>query len=191
MEEQATSPLSGSPSSDDVQALIDEGRFSYRQAEYREALSYLQQAYEECQANGDQGRMAEVANDMGVVYTVLGQWKEAEQWLDQANTLFVRLQDYDGQAQALGNLGSMFRARGDLRQAAANLQLAADRFHLVGDDERRSMTLKALSAIRLRQLRFLLALVAYNAALACQPNLTVFDKLLRSLISLPIRMLQG
>lgn len=191
MEEQATSPLSGSPSSDDVQALIDEGRFSYRQAEYREALSYLQQAYEECQAGGDEGRMAEVANDMGVVYTVLGQWKEAEQWLDQANTLFVRVQDYDGQAQALGNLGSMFRARGDLRQAAANLQLAADRFHLVGDDERRSMTLKALSAIRLRQLRFLLALVAYNAALACQPNLTLFDKLLRGLFSLPIRMLQG
>jgi tetratricopeptide (TPR) repeat protein len=191
MEEQATSPLSGSTSSDDVQALIDEGRFSYRQAEYREALSYLQQAYDQCQASGDEGRMAEVANDMGVVYTVLGQWKEAERWLDQANTLFVRLQDYDGQAQALGNLGSMFRARGDLRQAAANLQLAADRFHLVGDDERRSMTLKALSIIRLRQLRFLLALVAYNAALACQPNLTLFDRLLRSLFSLPIRMLQG
>jgi hypothetical protein len=83
----------------------------------------------------------------------------------------------------------MYQAQGDLTQAAANLQQAADRFHLVGDDERRSATLRVLSAVRLRQFRVMQALAAFEAALACHPNPTAFHRFLQRLFSLPRRLM--
>ncbi len=186
LDEQAEQPVT-----DEMQSRVDEGRLCYRQGEYEEALSHLQAAYQHYQAKGRQEQVAEMVNDIGVIYTVLRQWSEAEKSLNEAHHLFTQLQDYNGEAQTLGNLGSMFRARGDLKQAAANLQLAADRFHLVGDDERRGMTLKVLSMVRLSQFRLLQALAAYDAALACHPNPSAWIKFLRRIISIPLRMVSG
>lgn len=172
-----------------VQQLIEQGRSYYRLGEYEEAISCLERAYEQCASEEEQHDKAEAANDIGVIYTVLHKWKEAEHWLNEAHRLFVELGDYDGEGQTLGNLGSMFRARGDLKQAAANLQLAADRFHLVGDDERRSLTLRSLSMVRLRQFRLFQAIAAYEAALACHPRPNILHKVLRFILSLPRRLM--
>ncbi len=180
----------GSTNTSKAQALAEQGRLLFRQGEYEDALSHLRQANEEYKSDGDQNGVAETANDIGVLYIVTQRPLEAETWLYEAHRSFVDMQDYDGEAQTLGNIGSMFRAQGDLKQAAANLQLAADRFHLVGDDERRAATLRVLSMVRLRQFRFLQALAAYEAALACVPNPTIFHKLLRRILSLPLRLAQ-
>lgn len=174
-----------------VQSRIDEGRLYYRQGEYERAISTLEAIYEQCKNEGLLRQMAEIANDLGVIHTVLNRWTEAEKRLNEAHALFTRLQDYSGEAQTLGNLGSMYRARGDLHQAAANLQLAADKFRLVGDDERRALTLKVLSVVRLRQLRFLQALAAYDAALACIPKPSIWVRFLRRLFALPFKLLPG
>lgn len=175
----------------EAKTYLEEGRLSYRQGKFNEALSHLYVAYERYSEDKDTSRVAEVANDMGVVCTVLQRWDEGEKWLDEAHDLFTKVSDYNGEAQTLGNLGSMFRAQGDLKQAAANLQLAADRFHLVGDDERRAATFKALSIVRLSQFRFLQALAAYDAALVCEPNPTFLHRFLQRILSIPLRMIQG
>ena len=52
------------------------------------------------------------------------------------------------------------------------------------------MTLKVLAMVRLRQLRFVHAIAAYEAALACHPKPTAFQKFLRSLFSIPLRLMQ-
>jgi tetratricopeptide (TPR) repeat protein len=170
---------------DEGAKLLDQGRLYYGQGEYNEALSCLHLSYDQFKADGERAQVAEVANDIGVVYTVMERWGEAEKWLDEAQRLFVRVGDYDGEAQTLGNMGSMYRAKGDLQQASAYLQLSGDRFHLVGDDERRAATLRSLSAVRLRQLRPLQALAAYQVALACEPHPTLLQKWLRKLFNLP------
>ncbi len=184
----------GDPLNDQVeqiQARIDEGRLYYRQGEYERAITTLEAVYEHCKNEGRLRPMAEIANDLGVIHTVLNRWSEAEKRLNEAHALFTKLQDYSGEAQTLGNLGSMYRARGDLQQAAANLQLAADKFHLVGDHERRALTLKVLSMVRLRQLRFLQALAAYDAALACDPKPSAWTRFLRRLLTWPFKLLPG
>jgi tetratricopeptide (TPR) repeat protein len=190
MEEPAMDSPSDSPIIDEPRSWVDEGRTHYRQGEYELALSCLNRAYERFAENGDQSQLAEIANDLGVVYTVLRQWNQAEKWIGEAQAKFVEMNDYDGEAQTLGNMGSMHRARGDLRQAAAYFQLATDRFHLVGDPERRAMTLKALGMIRLRQLRFLQALATFEAALQCLPSPTFVQRLVLKIISLPLRALR-
>jgi tetratricopeptide (TPR) repeat protein len=153
-----------------------------------EALSHLQRAHDAFREDDNLDGIAEAANDVGVLYTVLRRYGEAEAWLREAQRRFVELEDYDGEAQTLGNLGSMYQSKGDLKEAAANLQLAADRFHLDGNNEQRSSTLKVLSLVRLRQFRFLQAVAAYEAALACHPHPTVFHRLLRRLFGLVQRL---
>ena len=176
---------------DEMQARLEEGRLCYRQGEYQNALAHLTAVHVYYLTENNEHHTAQVANDIGVVYTVMHRWQEAEKSLDEAYNLFTRLQDYSGEAQTLGNLGSLFRAKGDLKTAAANLQLSADRFHLVGDNERRAMTLKVLSMVRLSQFRFLQALVAYDMALACNRNPSIWQKFLRRLFAIPLRMLSS
>ena len=187
MNERMEPPAAGVDKSE-AQKLAEQGRLYYRQGELDEALAHLQRAHGQYKATGDLNGVAETANDIGVLYTVLRRRSEAEKWLHEAHRMFVEMQDYDGEAQTLGNLGSMFRAMGDLKQAAANLQLAAARFHLVGDDDRRSATLKVLSIVRLQQLRFFQSLAAYEAALACHPHLTIVQKFLRRLFATLLRV---
>jgi tetratricopeptide (TPR) repeat protein len=175
---------------DEAETLLDQGRTYYGQGEYNEALSCLHLAHDRYRVDGDRGQIAEVANDIGVVYTVLRRWGEAEKWLDQAQRLFSEIGDLAGEGQTLGNRGSMYRARGDWREAAANLHLSADRFRVVGDGEQRAITLRSLSVVRLRQLRPLQALAAYHAALDCKPNPTWLQRLLRTLFGLPLRVMQ-
>jgi tetratricopeptide (TPR) repeat protein len=185
------SAFTGGSEPDPGLQLLEQGRTHYGQGEYNEALSCLHMAYDAYRADGHTGHVAEVANDIGVVYTVLERWQEAQQWLSESQRLFVSEGDYGGEAQTLRNIGSMYRVQGDLGQAAAHLQLSADRFHLVGDEDRRSATLSALSAVRLRQLRALQALAAYQGALDCHPNPGPLRRSLRVLLDLPFRLLQG
>jgi tetratricopeptide (TPR) repeat protein len=177
-------------------SLLAQGRAYYARAQYQEALSCLHLAYDGCLAHeqagqGQEGQAAEIANDLGVVYTVLKRWGEAEKWLAEAQQRFVRERDLSGEAQTLGNMGSMYRVRGDLKRASALLQLSADRFHIVGDADHRAASLRALSLVRLRQLRPLQAVAAYSAALACQPEPNLAVRLLIKLLDLPFRLRVG
>ncbi len=187
---ESTDMTTGLPQQADGQALADQGRALYRQGDLGGAQSLLHQAYDAYKPAEDQDGIAEAANDLGVLLTVQRRYEEAETWLRDAQRRFVDLQDYDGEAQTLGNLGSMYQARGDLIQAAAHLKQSVDRFQLGGDHEQRAATLKVLSVVRLRQFRFLEALAAYDAALACYPHPSGFQRLLRWLFGLPLRLLQ-
>ena len=172
---------------DQAQELLDRGRLYYGQAEYNEALSCLHVAYDQYGTQDQTSQVAEVANDIGVVYTVLRRWEDAEKWLNDAQRLFVARNDLAGEAQTLGNMGSMMRAKGDLREAAVYLQLSGDRFRLVGDNEQRAITLRSLSVVRMFRLRPFQSLVAYHAALACQPDPSLFQRILRWILALPLR----
>jgi tetratricopeptide (TPR) repeat protein len=175
---------------DEAKDLLEQGRLYYEQGEFTEALSCLHLAHDRYRVDGDPAQVAETANDLGVVYTVLRRWRDAEQWLDQAQQIFGEAGDLAGEAQTLGNRGSMYRARGKWQEAAASLKLSADRFRIVGDSEQRAITLRSLSLVRLRQFRPLQALAAYHAALACLPNPSGFQRFLKAFFGLPLRLVQ-
>jgi len=190
MTDQAVSNVADAGPKREAQELTEQSRLLYRQGELNKALAQMKLAYEAHRSDGDSSGVAESANDIGVLYTVLRRYGDAEKWLYEAHKLFVELRDYAGEAQALGNIGSMHRARGDLKQAAVSLNLAVSRFSLVGDKERQAATLRLLSQVRLRQLFFLHALSAYETALACETNPNLWHRFLRGLLSLPRRLLR-
>jgi tetratricopeptide (TPR) repeat protein len=195
MDEPVTAPIIESVEPEQGASLLAEGRAHYAEAHYQEALSCLHLAYDARLAalpgdRGENGDLAEIANDLGVVYTVLERWNEAEKWLNEAQQRFVLDGDLGGEAQTLGNMGSMYRVRGNLGQAAAHLWLSAERFHLVGDETHRAASLRMLCLVRLRQFRFLEAVDVYRKVLACQPNPNLLVKLLQRLFDLPAKLLE-
>ena len=189
MEEQAKHHPPADIGLDEAKNLLDQGRVYYSQGDFKEALSCLHMAHDRYRVDGERSEIAEVANDLGVVYTVLRRWQEAEKWLDQAQQIFGEIGDLAGEAQTLGNRGSMYRNKGAFREAAASLKLSADRFHVVGDGEQRAVTLRSLSRVRLRQFRPMQALAAYHAALDSLPAPNWFQKLLKALFGLPLHMM--
>ena len=105
-----------SMASEQGETLLVQGRTYYAQAQYQEALSCLHLAYDACLAQeqatqATTSQAAAIANDIGVVYTVLERWGEAEKWLREAQKRFAQDGDLAGEAQTLGNVGSMYRTK--------------------------------------------------------------------------------
>lgn len=173
------------------QVLREEGLHHYQQGALDEALACFGKAHSLYLGRRDEHGAAEVLNDLGVIYYHQGHWSEAVETLEKAYQAFVALEDKTGQAQILGNLGSLYRASGQLEKAAQHLKDAISLFHQLGDSRTESITWRTLSAVRLRQMRWLEAIFAYDSSLTCLKRLSLAQRLLHSLLQWPLRLLSG
>jgi len=168
-----------------------EGLRHYRQGALDEAVACFVEAHSFYIKEGDQHGAAEVLNNLGVIYHQQERWSDAAEALKEAHQIFMAVEDADGQAQTLGNLGSLYRASGQLEKAAQHLKDALTLFHRLGDSQAESVTWRALSTIRLRQRRWLEAILAYDSSLTCLKRLSLGQRLLHLLLGLPLRLLSG
>ena len=173
------------------QTLREEGLRHYRQGALDEAIACFVEAHSLYLEKGDQHGAAEVLNNLGVIYYQQERWSEAAEALEEAYQAFIAMEDADGQAQTLGNLGSLYRASGQREKAAQHLKDALTLFHQLGDSQAESVTWRALSTIRLRQRRWLEAILAYDSSLTCLKRLSLGQRLLHLLLGLPLRLLSG
>lgn len=70
-----------------IQGQLDQGRLEYRDGQFDKALACLMAAYERCTRTSHRDKLAEIANDIGVIYTVKRRWAEAGKFLNQAQHL--------------------------------------------------------------------------------------------------------
>lgn len=173
------------------QKLQEEGLRHYRKGALDEAIACFSKVHALCLEKGDQHGAAEALNNLGVVYYQQRRWSEATEALEEAYRAFIATQDAEGQAQTLGNLGSLYRAGGQLEKAAQHFKDALALFHKIGDSQAESITWRALSAVRLRQRRWLEAVVAYDSSLSCLKKLSPGQRLLRFLLGWLQRLLSG
>jgi tetratricopeptide (TPR) repeat protein len=103
--------------------------------------------------------------------------------------MFESLEDKDGVAQTLGNMGTMYRYQGDNEAAVEHLKRAVDLFAEAGDREKEAATLRLISRIRLGQAKWLEALHFYDLSLACVEPPGIKQRTLRRLIQIPFGML--
>ncbi|MDH4208700.1 MAG: tetratricopeptide repeat protein, partial [Anaerolineae bacterium] len=108
---------------------------------------------------------------------------------ENALEIFQVLDDLDGRAQTLGNLGNMFRHQGDRETAVTHLKQAVDLFHQAGDPQKEAATLRLISRIRMGQARWFEALHFYDLSLACVQPPGLKERVLRRLIQVPFSML--
>lgn len=127
-------------------------------------------------------------NDLGVVYRAQHRWDEATAAFTAAQQDFEELGNQAHAGQVLGNLGSLYLAQGRLDQAASHLSRAATLLHQAGERQLEGDTRRLLSTVRLRQRRWLEALVIYETALTCYPGLSLGRRLLLHLVRWLVRL---
>jgi tetratricopeptide (TPR) repeat protein len=173
------------------QVLKEEGLRHYRQGAFDEAIACFVEAHSLYLEKEDQRGAAEALNNLGVIYYQQKRWPEAAEALEKAHQAFIAMEDKDGQAQALGNLGGLYRANGQLEEAARHFKDALPLFHQLGDSQAESATWRALSTVRLRQRRWLEAVLAYDSSLICLKRLSLGQRLLHSLLGWLLHLLSG
>ncbi len=175
----------------DAKTWQEQGLAHYQAGAYAEAIDAFANAKAAYKEAGDHGSAAEMINNQGVVYRMLGEWDKAEAAFTQAQAEFTHLGDHSRQAQAAANLGMLANATGQPEQAVVYFQEAIAAFQTQGDHIRESDTRRALSIAFFKQRHWLAALTAYSAALDCLPRLSLGQRFLRWLFSIPLRLLGG
>ena len=88
---------------------------------------------------GDRGGEATTLNNIGGVYSALGDKRKALDFYEQALPLRRQVGDRGGEATTLNNIGGVYSALGDKRKALDSYEQALPLLHQVGDRWHESM----------------------------------------------------
>ncbi len=171
--------------------LKEQGQALFQRGAYDEALAVFEQAAAGFAGQDDVVGQGEMLNNMGVIYRVKREWDTAVATLNQAQTLFQQAGDVNRQAQTLGNLGDLYAARKKPDDAARCYSEAAALFAQNNDRDKQSQVLRALSLLRLRQGRWLEAMMRMDESLTVAPRLGPGKWLLRVLLRFALGLMGG
>lgn len=166
-------------------ALYAQAKKLYDAASTTESMTLYEQARATFIAEGNALQAARAANDLGVVYYLLGRHDDARQTFQDALASFEQLGDVLGQAKSIGNLAPVLERAGDRVGAEKNYWRAAELFHQIGEKTFESDTYRALSQMQLQSGRWLEALATYDRALAAKGG----SRFLRWFLQIPLRLL--
>lgn len=164
-----------------------EGLRLFQAGAYDEAVAAFEAAKTAYADADDAAGQGEMLNNIGVIRRLQGKRELAQSALTEAITLFVQAGDRNRQAQALGNLGDVYATK-DRVEAARCYSDAAQLFAEDGDREKQSQVLRALSLMRLRQGRFLDAMMRMEESLSMRSRLGPFPWLFRGMLRFALKL---
>lgn len=167
------------------EALYSQAKKLYDEANPTEAMTLYEQARAAFLAEGNALLAARAANDLGVVYHLLGRHDDARKIFTETLASFEQLDDVLGQAKAVGNLASLQERAGDRVGAEQNYLRAGELFHQIGEKTFEYDTYRALSQLQLAGGRWLEALATFDRALAAKGG----SRFLRWFLQIPLKML--
>jgi tetratricopeptide (TPR) repeat protein len=166
-------------------ALYAQAKQLYDAANTKESMAVYEQARAAFIAEGNALLAARVANDLGVVYYLLGRSDDARRTFRDALASFEQLGDVLGQAKAIGNLAPVLERAGDRAGAEQNYLRAGELFQQLGEKTFEYDTYRALSQLQLSSGRWLEALASYDRALAAKGG----ARFLRWFLQIPLKIL--
>ncbi len=175
--------------SQSVKKLHEQGIKLFRQGKLDEALDKLNEAV--VVAGDDTRRIAEIYNDLGVVYRQQEDFTAAHQALDEAMERFGALADEKGQAQVWGNRAAVYEAEGLLEEAVETYKQSAQMLETVGESEMAMYVWQAVSRLRLKQKQYIAAIGAYEEGVDNMPDKSFKKKVLSRLLRAPGSLLGG
>jgi len=99
----------------------------------RLGLRWLEMGLAVSRKTGDQKREALFCNDLGGVWSILGDKRKALDYYEQALPVFHTMGEQSGEATALNNIGGVWADLGDKRRALNNYEQALHVFRTVKD----------------------------------------------------------
>jgi tetratricopeptide (TPR) repeat protein len=166
----------------------DQAMKLFKADEFDQAALLFQQAAVEFEQAGQFSLAAEARNNQSVALLQAGKPDEALKAARGTEDIFSSTGDPLRQAQALGNQAAALQDLNQLGQAADLYLKAAEIFKSINQLDFFTLVMKNVSSIRMKQRRFLDSLFAMNQALSVKRNLTLRERLIRSLSNLAFRM---
>jgi tetratricopeptide (TPR) repeat protein len=171
----------------DADTQYGEAKRLYEAEQTAESVTAFEQARAAYLAEGNEAKAATVADDLGVVYYLVGRFDDARRVLHEALAVFEKVGDVAAQAKATGNLAQLLNRTGDKGGAEKNYERAAELFQQVGERGLEFDTLRALSQMQLQRGYWLEALATYDRALAAKGG----SGALRAFLQIPLKLLRA
>ena len=102
--------------------------------QYDKAAQHFEQALEIHRKLGNEGGIATVLNDIGLVYHFRGQYDKAAQHFVQALEIFKKLRNEEGIATVLNNMGEVYTPLGQYDKAAQHFEQALEIHRKLGNE---------------------------------------------------------
>ena len=166
---------------DQAEELHNEGLRLFQEGLYDESAQRFSEAMEYF---AEQGREVEVGEILKQ-----GRWDEALESLEEAHRLFVRLEDKSREAQALGNLASVYASLKRREDAEKSWSIAASLFQELGDRQKQGETLMALGTSLFKSKRRQEGLATYQSGMGLLEKPTLIQRFYRFLLMLQTRLL--
>jgi tetratricopeptide (TPR) repeat protein len=169
--------------------LHQEGINLFRRGNIDDAQKKLAQALEH--VGEDTRKAAEIHNDLGVIYKQLEDYPAAHHALDEALSLFEKLDDKKGQAQTFGNRAAVLEAEGRLEEAVDLYKQSANLLEELGESEMAMYAWQAVSKLRTKQGQYIAAIGAYEEGVSNMPKRSFKRKVLEQILKAPGSLLGG
>jgi tetratricopeptide (TPR) repeat protein len=157
----------------------------FREGSVEQAASMLEGLRAVYVQQKDESQVADVGNDLGVMYYRLGRLKEARGVFEEARSVFEKLGNAKGHARAMGNLAQVMSRAGEKDAAQDNYVRAAELFHQAGEREYEYDTYRALSQMQMKSGRWLESIATYDRALAAKGGSGAF----RAFLKIPLKII--
>lgn len=163
-------------------SLTTQAKTAYDGEEFLEAAHLYQQAATELTASGDLQTAAEMLNNCSVAFLKAGKAKEALAAAAGTEKTFAEAQDTRREAMALGNQAAAYEDLHQYDEALTYYTRSSELFKTVGERDMRSIELKRISALQLRQGKNVESLLSMESSINVKDQPAVKDRLLRALI---------
>ncbi|MCL4560817.1 MAG: hypothetical protein M1281_09410 [Chloroflexi bacterium] len=170
--------------------IVQEGQIAFKAGDYQAAAASFEQAGKDYAAQGDQLASAEMANNRAVALLKSGQARAAYQAAEGTEAVFSQAGDKRRQALALGNQAAALEALHRLEPAIAKYELAAGLLKGTGENASLIATLRSLSALHMRKMHLVEAMLVMNSALTLEKNLSLGEHILKWLLGIVFGLLQ-
>lgn len=161
----------------DADRLKEEGLKQFQRGELDKAMATFETAVSQYAVAQNPGGQAEMLNNIGVIQRMQGNHEESLAAFTSAETLCQQTDDVNRRAQVLGNMGDLYAGMDDKEAAAGYYSDAAALFAQCGDPQKQSQVLKALSLMRLRQGKWMMAMMYMESSLSTKPRRGLFGSL--------------
>jgi tetratricopeptide (TPR) repeat protein len=162
--------------------LTDKFNQAYRQGHYSEAADLCAALADEFEEKGDLLSASEMKNNRSVALLKAGKAQAALEAAEGTDAVFASEGDLRRQAIALGNQAAALEALGKLDKAASLYRNSADLLEKIGDRELYSIVMKSLSSIYMKQGKQMDTVIALQAALEVDNNLSPREKFIKKFL---------
>jgi tetratricopeptide (TPR) repeat protein len=162
----------------------------YKEGKYLEAAEAFLQAARLYASLENDLLYAEMQNNRSVALLQAGQPHSAWEAASGTERVFLDANDFRRAAIALGNQASALEAMGKIKEAIQYYEQSADLFSQVGDKEHNILVLQSLSNAQVRSGHRIDALFSMQAALAKKKHLSLKERFLKSLLRIPVQLMQ-